>query len=70
MEEKVRTLAKRNYRITIIFKNEIKVERFENEYIARNTIRSMKELFPTLFVGASLEEKCRGWKVVWTLGNN
>lgn len=70
MKENIRTLAKRNYRITIIFKDEIKVVKFENEYIARDTIRSMKELFPSLFIGGSLEEKCKGWRVVWTLGNN
>lgn len=70
MENETKTSEKRNYRITVIFKDEIITERFENEYIARDTIRSMKELFPTLFIGAALEEKKKSWNVVWTLGND
>lgn len=62
--------TKRNYRITIIFKDEITVEKFNTERIAKDTIRSMKELFPNLFIGAALEEKSKGWKVIWTLGND
>ena len=62
--------TKKNYRITIIFKDEIITERFSNEYIARDTLRNMKELFPNLFVGAALEEKNKGWHVIWTLGND
>ena len=65
-----KTSEKRNFRITIIFKDEIITERFSNEYIARNTIRTMKELFPKIYVGAALEEKSKGWNVVWTLGND
>lgn len=70
MEKETKTSEKRNFRITIIFKDEITVERFSNEYIARDTIRKMKELFPKIFVGAALEEKKKGWNVVWTLGND
>lgn len=70
MEKETKTSEKRNYRITIIFKDEITVEKFQNEYIARDTIKKMKELFPTLFIGAALEEKGKSWNVIWTLGNN
>lgn len=66
---KLTIMGKRNYRITLIFTDDIKVEKFYNEYIARDTIRKMKELFPNLFVGGALEEKRRTWKVIWTLGN-
>lgn len=69
MKKENKTSEKRNFRITIIFKDEIIVERFENEYIARDTIRRMKELFPTMFIGGALEEKCKGWNVIWALGN-
>lgn len=70
MEIETKDSEKRNYRITVIFKEEITVERFQNEYIAKDTIRKLKELFPRLFIGAALEEKSKSWKVIWTLGNN
>ena len=60
---------KKNYRITIIFKDEITIERFETEFIAKETIKKMKMLFPNIFISGALEEKCRSWKVIWTLGN-
>ena len=55
MEKATKTSEKRNFRITIIFKDEITVERFQNEYIAMDTIKKMKELFPSLFVAGALE---------------
>lgn len=69
MKKETKTSEKRNFRITIIFKDEITIEKFQNEYIARDTIKKMKELFPTLFIGAALEEKNKSWNVIWTLGN-
>nr|DAX00769.1 MAG TPA: hypothetical protein [Microviridae sp.] len=70
MEKKAKTEDKRHYRLTIIFKDEITVEKFYEERIAKETIRKMKELFPNLFIGGALEEKCKSWKVIWTLGND
>lgn len=70
MKKEVRTSGKRNYKLTIIFKDGITVEKFYEERIAKDTIRSMKELFPSLFIGAALEEKSNKWNVIWTLGNN
>lgn len=69
MEKETKSSEKRNYRITIIFKDEVTVMRFQNEHIAMDTIKSIKELFPRLFVGGALEEKRKKWKVIWTLGN-
>lgn len=63
-------MKKRNYRITIIFKDQIMVERFYREDIAKKTVTSMKELFPGLFVGGAVEEMCKTWKVIWTLKND
>lgn len=60
----------RNYRITIIFKDGITVEKYYEERIAKDTIRNMKQLLPSLFIGAALEEKNKSWNVIWTLGNN
>lgn len=70
MEKGTKTSDKRGYRITIILKNEIVVEKFVNEYIARDTIKGMKDLFPKSFIGAALEERSNKWNVIWTLGND
>ena len=70
MEEETKTLGQKNFRLTIIFNDSIAIERFHTEYVARDTMRKMKELFPNLFVGAALEEKSKSWKVIWTLGND
>ena len=70
MRKETNNSEKRNYRITIIVKDEIIVERFQNEYIAKDTIRKMKELFPNTFIGGALEEKRKSWDVIWVLGNN
>lgn len=70
MEKGTKTSDKRGYRITIILKDEIIVEKFVNEYIAKDTIKSMKSLFPKSFIGAALEERSNKWNVIWTLGND
>ncbi len=61
-----RQKMKRNYRITIIFRDQIMTEEFYREDIAIKTVTNMKELFPGLFVGGAVEEKKEIWKVVWT----
>lgn len=70
MKEEKKTLGKENYRITIIFKDEIIVEKFETEFVAKETIKKMKILVPSIFIGGALEEKDKNWRVIWTLGNN
>lgn len=70
MTEENNISRKKNYRITIIFKDEITVEKFETEFVAMETIKKMKILFPSIFIGGALEEKCKGWRVIWTLGND
>ena len=69
MTKKTKASVERNYRITIIFKDEILVERFETEYVAKKTITQFKELFPNQFIGGALEEKHKKWNVIWALGN-
>ena len=64
-----KTSEKKNYRITLIFKDEITVENFETEFIAMETIKKMKILFPNIFIGGALEKKNKSWSVIWTLGN-
>ena len=60
----------RNYRITIIFKDEIIVEKFETQAIAIKTVNNMKELFPKMFVGGAVEERRKKWEVIWTVQKN
>ena len=59
---------KRNYRITMIFTDEIVVERFETEDIAIKTVTNVKELLPNIFVGGAIEKKGKKWEVIWTTG--
>lgn len=70
MTGKNKTFGKRNYRITIIFKDGITVERFETERVAKETIEKMKILFPDIYIGGALEERRKSWRVIWTLGSN
>jgi hypothetical protein len=70
MRKETKTSEERNYRITIILKDEIITERFQTQHIAMDTIKKMKELFPNLFIGGALEEKSKSWSVIWALGNN
>lgn len=64
-----KTSKKKNYRITVIFKDEITIEKYETEFVAMETIKKMKILFPSIFIGGALEEKRQGWTVIWALGN-
>lgn len=70
MEKETKDSEKRNFRITIILKDGIMIERFQNEHIAIDTIKNIKTLFPHSFVGGALEKKNKSWNVIWTLGNN
>ena len=68
--EKMKINEKRkNYRMTIITKNGIIIEKFYRPDIAKSTVTNMKELFPESFIGGALEEKHNKWEVIWTLGN-
>ena len=46
------------------------IEKFYREDKAIETVRGMKDLFPGLFIGGVVEEKCKSWNVIWTLGDN
>lgn len=70
MEKEAKTLRKERYRITIILEDEVIVEKFNTRYVAESTIKDMKKLFPSRFIGAALEEKNKDWRVIWVLGNH
>jgi hypothetical protein len=70
MRKETKDSKKRNYRITIILKDEIIIERFYEERIAKDTIETMKRLFPNLFICGALEKKNKSWNVIWALGND
>ena len=67
MKKNVKIKERKNYRITIVFKDQIMIETFYREDIAMDTIKNMKNLFPGLFVGGAIEEKRNRWEVIWTL---
>lgn len=64
MEKSIK--KRRNYRITIILKDEIIDETFETQNVAINTVKDMRDLFPDIFVGGAVEEKRKKWKIIWT----
>lgn len=67
MEKTLKTVMKQNYRITVIFKDEVVITKFNKMKLAIDAIIKMKELFPDLFLSAALEEKRKKWEVIWTL---
>lgn len=54
--------------MTVIFNDEIMVERFETQEGAMKTVIGMRDLFPNMFVGGAVEKKRKKWKVIWTAG--
>ena len=69
MEKSTKIKKRRNYRITIILKDEIIVEKFETQGVAMNTVTDMRDLFPYIFIGGAVEEKRKEWKVIWTVSS-
>lgn len=67
MKEMVRTRKKLNYRITVILKDEVIIEKFHTGAIAMDTIIELRKLNPDIFIGGALESKGEKWEVVWTL---
>ncbi len=67
MEKKSKFKEKRNYRVTIIFNDEVIIDRFYREDIALKTIESMKELTPSLFIAGAVEVKRKNWELIKTV---
>lgn len=67
MEEMLKIKEKRNYRVTIIFKDEVIIERFYREDVALKTIESMRELTPSLFIAGAVEVKKKHWEIIKTV---
>ena len=61
---------KKNYRITVIFKNEVIRAELVSKTVAKSSIRQLKELYPNEFISGALEEKRQSWEVIWVLGND
>ena len=58
-----------NYRITVIFKDEVIREEFATKEIAKMEVEILKKLFPKKFMSGALEERGERWKVIWVLAN-
>lgn len=71
MEKQVKNSIKspmvQNYRITVIFKDEVIRVRFNTKELAKKTIEKFKELYPELYLSGALEEKRKRWEVAWVL---
>lgn len=59
-----------NYRITVIFKDEVIRENFATREVAKKVIEELKKLFPKKFMSGALEEKRKRWEVTWILGQD
>lgn len=58
-----------NYRITVIFKNDVLREEFATKENAKSAITVLKKLFPEQFISGALEERRERWQVIWVLGH-
>lgn len=58
-----------NYRITVIFRNEVIRENYTTREVAKKVIEELKKLFPKKFMSGALEERGLRWKVTWVLAN-
>lgn len=67
MEEKSNIRTEKNYRVTMILKEEIIVMKCYKLDIAAETLQGMRRIFPKLFVGGAIEEKKEKWEVIGTL---
>ena len=71
MEKQIKSSIKnpmvQNYRITVIFKDEVIRAKFNTKELAKSTIEKFKELYPELYLTGALEEKRKRWEVVWVL---
>lgn len=71
MEKQIKRSIKnpmiQNYRITVIFKDEVIKAKFNTKELAKITIEKFKELYPELYLSGALEEKSKRWEVIWTL---
>lgn len=65
MEENSKIKVRRNYRVTIIYKDEVIREKFETQEGAKKTVTSMRDLFPDTFISGCVEKKQKRWKVIW-----
>lgn len=59
---------KLDYRITVIFNDEVIRVKFATEEVAKSAIQELKKLFPDKYMSGALEERKEFWKVIWVLG--
>lgn len=53
-----------NYRITVIFRDEVIRTKFATKKVARKSVKKLKELFPKKFINGALEELKERWEVI------
>ena len=67
MEKQIKNLMEKNYRITVIFKDEVIRTDFGTKEVAKTAIEKLKELNPKVYLSGALEEKRKRWEVIWVL---
>ena len=71
MEKQIKRSIKnpmvQNYRITVVFKDEVIRVKFNTKELAKSTIEKFKELYPELYLSGAIEEKRKRWEVTWVL---
>lgn len=61
------TIMEKNYRITVILKDEVRRTYFSTKEKARFKMEQLKELYPKSYIIGALEEKRKKWEVTWML---
>lgn len=61
---------KLDYRITVIFNDEVIRIKFATKEVAKSSIEELKKMFPDKYIGGALEEHKESWEVIWVLGTD
>lgn len=67
MERQIKNPREKNYRITVILKNEVRKTNFNTKEKARFKMEQLKKLYPKAYLIGALEEKREKWEVTWIL---
>lgn len=67
MEKQIKNPTEKNYRITVILKDEVRRSTFNTKETAKFKMEQLKGLYPKAYLIGALEEKREKWEVTWIL---
>lgn len=67
MGKQIKNPKEKNYRITVVLKDEVRRTNFNTKEKARFKMEQLKELYPKSYIIGALEEKRKKWEVTWIL---